>query len=474
LSNASRPDYDANDAGFFSRLRQALGSTKVEWYPIPIGLGIAVVAFVHFRNMARREKQKNESGTDAGEVKPAERKRGITRHIRPSSGWSIFIYSTIPFRPLSRVWGRFNDIELPVWFRAPGFRLYSWIFGVNLSELAEPDLRKYRNLSEFFYRELQPGIRPVDATALLTSPADGTVLHFGRIRDKRVEQVKGMTYSLDALLGGKPKGEINRFEYSNETPDDEDPSHVLNAEAEFANVNGISYTLDTLLGSDEDQRREASTKAKDASLPSHPTMKTIEAIRKELKKRKSENNDTPMTMHFAVVYLAPGDYHRFHSPTNWVVELRRHFAGELYSVSPYLQRRIANLFVLNERVALLGRWRYGFFSMTPVGATNVGGIKIHFDRELRTNTMTSSKPDNVPYAEAAYKGSSRLLGGHPLRQGEQMGGFNLGSTIVLVFEAPQNFKFNISEGQKIKVGESLGHLESKKMPMRMSDPTNYD
>lgn len=82
---------------------------------------------------------------------------------------------------------------------------------------------------------------------------------------------------------------------------------------------------------------------------------------------------------FMVVYLAPGDYHRFHSPTNWVVERRRHFTGDLFSVSPYIAHRLQELFVLNERVALLGRWRYGFCSMTPVGATNVGSIRINFD-----------------------------------------------------------------------------------------------
>jgi len=36
--------------------------------------------------------------------------------------------------------------------------------------------------------------------------------------------------------------------------------------------------------------------------------------------------------------------------------------------------------VLNERVAMLGRWRHGFFGMVPVGATNVGSIKINFDQ----------------------------------------------------------------------------------------------
>jgi phosphatidylserine decarboxylase len=55
-------------------------------------------------------------------------------------------------------------------------------------------------------------------------------------------------------------------------------------------------------------------------------------------------------MFFMVVYLAPGDYHRFHSPTSWVVEKRRHFTGDLFSVSPYIAKRMQDLFVLNERV----------------------------------------------------------------------------------------------------------------------------
>ena len=54
--------------------------------------------------------------------------------------------------------------------------------------------------------------------------------------------------------------------------------------------------------------------------------------------------------------------------------------GDLFSVSPWMAKRLQNLFVLNERVALLGRWKHGFFSMVPVGATNVGSIKIDFDK----------------------------------------------------------------------------------------------
>lgn len=51
-----------------------------------------------------------------------------------------------------------------------------------------------------------------------------------------------------------------------------------------------------------------------------------------------------------------------------------------------MAKRLENLFVLNERVALLGRWKYGFFGMVPVGATNVGSIKINFDKVGLLNT----------------------------------------------------------------------------------------
>lgn len=131
--------------------------------------------------------------------------------------------------------------------------------------------------------------------------------------------------------------------------------------------------------------------------------------------------------------------------------------GELYSVSPYVASRLSNLFVLNERVALLGRWRHGFFSMIPVGATNVGSIKINFDKALRTNVRQQRRLAGT-YSEASYSLASKLLGGQPLIAGEEMGGFLLGSTIVLVFEAPEEFDFTCKAGQKVKVGQKLGDI----------------
>lgn len=264
----------------------------------------------------------------------------------------------------------------------------------------------------------------------------------------------------------------------------------MHPDEEFARVNGISYTLPSLLtGDSETQHHEASLDASTAS------QKTSEAqVKADLARGGGAPWYAPKPMSnnglfYVVIYLAPGDYHRFHSPVPWVVESRRHFAGELYSVTPYLQRHLPGLFTLNERVVLLGRWRWGFFSYTPVGATNVGSIKVNFDSELRTNSLTTDTAASMAAAQAAergeqyhgfveatYRHASRMLGGHPLQRGEEMGGFQLGSSIVLVFEAPMGsrqpfdagwtggqreggWNWAVEKGQKIKVGEKLGFVE---------------
>jgi len=417
--------------------------------------------------------------------------------------------STLPLKALSRIWGKFNELVIPYYLRVPGFRLYSAIFGVkyasssppprtrpahltapSMSEVEEPDLHKFPNLAAFFYRTLKPGARPLDPDpGALLSPADGRVLQFGRIEEGDIEQVKGMTYSLEALLGKHiptPNISVN----SNPGPGHAAPSskereggeELVKSDEEFAQVNGISYTLPGLLSG---STMTESEKPSDQSLKSSAS--AISQVRADLALGEKSwycppPADGKSALYYAVIYLAPGDYHRFHSPANWVVERRRHFAGELYSVSPYLQRTLPGLFTLNERVVLLGRWRWGFFGFIPVGATNVGSIVVNFDRELRTNSLTTDTAADraaeeaaargevyTGFAEATYEAASTVLGGHAVRRGEEMGGFRLGSTIVLVFEAPAagsyvageapltRWQWSIEKGQKIRVGQALGY-----------------
>jgi len=314
------------------------------------------------------------------------------------------------------------------------------------------------------------------------------------IENGEVEQVKGMTYSLEALLGTEaPETSTSKRKQPKPsqlsvTAGDQD---VIKADEEFATVNGISYSLPNLFSGSQSQ--EGSPTVDASTEPKHSSESEVRADLAlgdgSSNPLPSSTSKMPKALYYIVVYLAPGDYHRFHSPASWVVEKRRHFAGELYSVSPYLQRTLPGLFTLNERVVLLGRWRWGFFSFTPVGATNVGSIKINFDRELRTNSLTTDMAADRAaeqaaergelysgFAEATYGEASKILGGHALRKGEEMGGFQLGSSIVLVFEAPKGhrkgldegwtggtrkggWQWSVQQGQHVKYGEAIGWVE---------------
>ncbi|KAI1079324.1 phosphatidylserine decarboxylase [Whalleya microplaca] len=482
--------YRQSKERFGSRLRSALKDTKVTWYPIPVGLGIGFLGLVQFYKTQRRERERLEREAEEDEgPRPKRRPR-----VRPDGPWQVQVMSTLPLKAISRLWGKFNELTIPYYLRVPGFKLYSFIFGVNLDEVSEPDLHVYPNLASFFYRTLKPGVRPLDPNPnALLSPSDGRVLQFGKIEGNDIEQVKGMTYTIDALLGkhtpppslsGKEPGVADQATDSNGAAASAHGDEALiKAHEEFARVNGITYTLPNLLSGGPDESHLGPKLSDQSARPSSPG--AVSEVRADLALGSRPwysllSADDRTALYYAVVYLAPGDYHRFHSPANWVVERRRHFAGELYSVSPYLQRTLPGLFTLNERVVLLGKWRWGFFAFVPVGATNVGSITVNFDRELRTNSLlTDTAADRAaeeavargePYsgfAEATYRAASAVLGGHALRRGDEMGGFKLGSTIVLVFEAPLpespiargGFVWAVEKGQKVKMGQALGFVQ---------------
>lgn len=88
------------------------------------------------------------------------------------------------------------------------------------------------------------------------------------------------------------------------------------------------------------------------------------------------------------------------------------------SVNPGMARWIKELFCHNERVVLTGDWKYGFFSLTAVGATNVGSIRIYFDQVSRTQATwgplcsqicQNQKFDPCPSLEVAGEGGPFLV-----------------------------------------------------------------
>jgi phosphatidylserine decarboxylase len=93
------------------------------------------------------------------------------------------------------------------------------------------------------------------------------------------------------------------------------------------------------------------------------------------------------SLYSVVIYLAPSDYHRFHSPAAFQAVSRSHIPGYLAPVKPSYVKGHPEVFRTNERVNIFGQWHTdSLFMMTSfVGALNVGSITLHFDPELATN-----------------------------------------------------------------------------------------
>ncbi|RLN49230.1 hypothetical protein BBJ29_003890 [Phytophthora kernoviae] len=124
---------------------------------------------------------------------------------------------------------------------------------------------------------------------------------------------------------------------------------------------------------------------------------------------------------------------------------------EQIKVNQTAARLIPSLFVENERVALLGEWEHGFFSLTAVGATNVGSIMLTKEPEFRTNTASQDK--------LVGQCVTKDYGGKvDTTRGEEMAQFKLGSTVVLVFEAPESFEFTVNPGDKLILGKCIGKV----------------
>lgn len=177
-----------------------------------------------------------------------------------------------------------------------------------------------------------------------------------------LEQVKGVNYSLQAFLGER-----------NWPKNAQSASKPKFSSSSFSSGSSSSSSLSQSL-SDDDSRSLNDSGMLDPNMSAEEIAAAGELLEKSILYNPEEN-----CLHHCVIYLAPGDYHRFHSPTDWTVFARRHFPGELFSVNPSVARWLQGLFNFNERVVYYGEWEHGFFSMTAVGATNVGSIRVYMD-----------------------------------------------------------------------------------------------
>jgi phosphatidylserine decarboxylase len=270
------------------------------------------------------------------------------------------IFATLVSSPaLSRLTGWLADRRLPPALLGPVIRGYSRLYGVDLGEVAEP-VKAFSSFNAFFTRRLRDGARPVDSSPeTVVSPSDSRLTGMGSVPDDgRLEQVKGRTYALEALLG---------------SPEEAAPFRE-----------GCYTTL----------------------------------------------------------YLSPAMYHRVHSPVSGRVVAWRYIPGRLFPVGSFAVRSVKDLFTRNERmVVFIETEDVGPVAVVLVGAANVGRITLRFT-DLISNT--GALPTRVEPAAPIDLG-----------RGEEMGVFNLGSTVVLVVGDPALVPVADAPDRFVKMGEAL-------------------
>lgn len=148
--------------------------------------------------------------------------------------------------------------------------------------------------------------------------------------------------------------------------------------------------------------------------------------------------------HFATLYLSPRDYHRIHMPCDGRLTRMIHVPGSLFSVNPTTARGVPGLFARNERVVCVFEGESGPFVLVLVGATIVGSMATVWHG--RVNPPRCGQLREWRYTEQDIR----------LKQGEEMGRFMLGSTVVALFPAGDlQFNPQWTPTRSIRMGEAM-------------------
>ena len=148
---------------------------------------------------------------------------------------------------------------------------------------------------------------------------------------------------------------------------------------------------------------------------------------------------------FATLYLSPRDYHRIHMPCAGRLTRMVHVPGDLFSVNPTTARGVPGLFARNERVVCVFEGDHGPFVMVLVGATIVGSMATVWH-----GVVNPPRPGQL--REWTYE-----MGNIALAQGEEMGRFLLGSTVVMLFpKGVMRFNADWTSTRPIRMGEVMG------------------
>lgn len=142
---------------------------------------------------------------------------------------------------------------------------------------------------------------------------------------------------------------------------------------------------------------------------------------------------------FITLYLAPANYHRIHAPTRGTLKQTVALPGELFSVNATTATHLPNLFARNERLTCAYESAQGEAAIVFVGALIVASIETVWDEA------------NSPYQQKETREHS-----HAFEQGDELGRFLLGSTVVLCLPRGLDFDHQITPGATVRMGMRLG------------------
>ena len=156
--------------------------------------------------------------------------------------------------------------------------------------------------------------------------------------------------------------------------------------------------------------------------------------------------------YFATLYLSPKDYHRIHMPCEGRLTRMVYVPGALFSVNPVTARGVPGLFARNERVVCVFETARGPFVLVLVGATIVGSMATVWHGVV-------NPPRTRTVREWRYDEGQNLV----FKQGQEMGRFLLGSTVVMLFpQGRTTFNQQWVAGRAVRLGEKMGVREDRR------------
>jgi len=148
---------------------------------------------------------------------------------------------------------------------------------------------------------------------------------------------------------------------------------------------------------------------------------------------------------FTTIYLSPKDYHRLHMPLDGTLKEMVHVPGRLFSVNAATANSVPRLFARNERVVAIFDTEIGPMALILVGAIFVASIETVWHGEVTPPSakeiQTWQYTDNAPQ----------------LKRGEEMGRFNMGSTIIVLYgNDVMDWEEMLTAGKTVQLGEKIG------------------